>query len=173
MITCQAIEDAKTSGMLIPFVPAVPWASRPRAFLMTKRLDKEIKAGCASPDRKRYERWERLRADMAHYTENGFVSWSFMKWLQPKKFEHWELKSVRPRPSLRVFGRFARPNIFVGTHVVERSPLGAKWSLEWELEKLSCEELWNEAFGGSDPFRSAIYEHYITENASRDLGVPR
>jgi hypothetical protein len=90
-----------------------------------------------------------------------------MKWLDPQKFEHWEIKSRRPRPSLRIFGRFAKPNVFVGTHVVERTRLGAKWSLDWELEKLVCEDEWKAALGEHPPFRGRAYEDYITENAYR------
>ena len=89
-----------------------------------------------------------------------------------KKFEHWELRSVRPRPSLRLFGRFAEPNVFVGTHIVERAPLGAKWSQSWEIEKLICEDEWKQAMGNARPFQSDTYEDYITENSSRCPRVP-
>lgn len=139
---------------------------------MTQRLAHQMSEARSSPDDARVERWERLRADIAHFVENGRVTWSFMRWLDPKKFEHWELRSVRPRPSLRVFGRFAEPDVFVGTHAVERAPLGRKWSLQWELEKLACEEAWNLALAGCEPFRSDTYEDYITENASRFPKVP-
>jgi hypothetical protein len=90
-----------------------------------------------------------------------------MKWLEPKKHEIWELKSVRPRPSLRVFGRFAQANVFVGTHIAERKSLKGKWSLEFELEKLRAEEIWNRIFNTKTPFSASHYEGYITENASR------
>jgi hypothetical protein len=172
MIIRDAVEAAKKSGVLIPFVPPLAWVSKPRAFLMTKRLAGQISDGRASADQKRLERWESLRADIAHYVENGLVTWALLRWLDPKKYEHWELRSRRPRPSLRVFGRFAEPNVFVGTHVVERSPLGTKWSLNWELEKLECEDEWNLALNGCCPFRSCVYEHYITENAYRFPKVP-
>jgi hypothetical protein len=114
------------------------------------------------------ERWDRLRADLSHFVENGLMTWATMKWLDPQKYEHWEFKSRRPRPSLRMFGRFAQPNVFAGTHIVERAPLGAKWSLNWELEKLICEDEWKRALGDDAPFfHGGAYETYITENAYR------
>ena len=172
MVIRDALEGAKASGALIPFVPPLLWVPKPRAFLMTKRLNAEIAEGRSSADPKRQERWERLRADISHFIENGYVTWALMKWLDPKKYEHWELKSVRPRPSLRVFGRFAEPDVFVGTHVVERAPLGAKWTMKWEMEKLICEAEWKNALGDCSPYRSDVYENYITENSSRYPKVP-
>jgi hypothetical protein len=172
MIIRDAIETAKASGALTPFVPPMRWVPGSRAFLMTRRLTGEVAAGIASLDPRRLERWEHLRADISHFVENGLVTWSFMRWLEPKKFEHWELRSVRPRPSLRVFGRFAERDVFIGTHVKERASLGAKWSLNWELEKLVCEDEWRLALDGSAPFRACAYEDYFTENAYRYPMVP-
>jgi hypothetical protein len=165
MIIREAIESAKASGALIPFDPPLRWVSKPRAFLMTERLAREITDGRASLDPRRVERWERLRADISHFVENGLITWAFMRWLDPKKYEHWELRSLRPRPSFRVFGRFAEPDVFVGTHIKERAPLGAKWSLDWEIEKLVCEDEWRAALSDCEPFRSDDYTDYITENA--------
>lgn len=171
MITRGVLESAKTSGSLLPFAPSVGWTATPRAFLMTRRLADQLTSARMSPDQRHVERWERLRADIAHFVENGMVNWAFMKWLEPKKHEIWELRSVRPRPSIRVFGRFAEPDVFVGTHAVERPGLGAKWSLQWELEKLTCEEQWRFAVGDHEPFRASRYEDYITENARREPEV--
>jgi len=128
--------------------------------------------GLASSDRKTIDRWEALTADMAHFVEGGLVTWKFMKWLDPHKHEIWELVSKRPRPSLRVFGRFAMPDVFVASHVNERRLLGGKWSLEFELEKLRTEEIWNE-LTTEPPFSSPEYEDYITENAIKNLKVER
>jgi hypothetical protein len=172
MIIRDAVEAAKASGALIPFVPPISWVSKPRALLMTKRLAGQITGGLSSPDEGRRERWDRLRADLSHFVEGGLTTWATMKWLDPQKYEHWEIKSRRPRPSLRVFGRFAEPNIFVGTHVVERVSLGAKWSLNWEFEKLICEDEWKLALGDAQFFHGDAYEAYITENAYRFPKVP-
>jgi hypothetical protein len=173
MIIREAIEAAKAAGALIPFNPPVGWSSKPRAFLMTQRLADQIADGLASADPRRVERWDRLRADIANFVENGLMTWASMKWLDPHKFEHWEIKSRRPRPSLRIFGRFAEPNVFVGTHIIERTKLGKKWSQEWELEKLACEEGWKRALGNCPPFHGNNYEDYMTENAHRFPEVPQ
>ncbi len=172
MLIHDALERAQASGTLTRFVSPVRGAPPRRVFLMTGRLMAQFDEARSSPDPKRVERWERLAADIAYFIENGRVSWAFMKWLEPRKFEHWELRSVRPRPSLRVFGRFAAPDMFIATHAAERAPLGAKWSLQWELEKLTCEEEWEAALPRVPPFRGERYEDYITENVSIFPRIP-
>ena len=116
------VKDAVHAGKLICFKPSVPWVGEPRVFLKTVLLDGQIDAALTCGDGPRVARWEKLLADISAFVEGALINWALMKWLDPKKYEHWELRSVRPRPSLRVFGRFACPDVFVGTHVVERAP---------------------------------------------------
>ena len=101
-----------------------------------------------------------------------------LKHLKEPKFEHWELISRRPKPSLRVFGRFAKPNVFVGTHVQPRKGLGGMNSAQFEHEKLVCEEHWAAAGLPTQPAPGAFtdapsfrYEAYITENARKTLRI--
>ena len=168
-----AIEAAKRKGLLTPAKPTVSWAGEPRAFLMCRPLVEAIEAGKADPDEKARNRWASLVADIAHFVEGGVINEKLMKPLMPEKFEHWELRSCRPRPSLRVFGRFAKPDVFVGTHVMVRDGLRGMWSFEFEHEKLVCEDHWKAAglpLPFSDPPHFA-YEAYITENAHRTVRV--
>lgn len=175
MLISDAIEAAILAGWLTPARPSVPWAAEPRAFLMCLPLKKAIEIGKGDPNTKLRDRWARLEAAISYFIEGQYVTDDFIKHLRPRKFEHWELKSRKPRPSLRVFGRFVKPNIFVGTHVVPRPLLGGKWSPEFEHEKLVVEDHWRDAglpapFSDSPRFR---YEAYMTENASEKIRVPR
>ena len=170
MLTRDEIEAAKRSGKLVPATPTATWSGSPRVFLLSEELQTAIARGRASNDSKDMERWARLEGDIGHFVSGGLVTWQLMKWLDPHKFEHWTLKSKRPKPSLRVFGRFAMPDVFVGTHVVARSVLKKKWDINWELEKLRCEQIWNECKLGA-PFQAKRYEEYITENARRELEI--
>jgi hypothetical protein len=125
-----------------------------------------------SSDEKTVKRWAQLEADIGHFVRGGYVTENLLKQLKPEKYEHWELVSPRPRPSLRIFGRFAKPNVFVGTHVLERASLGGMWSPQFEHEKLVCEDHWRDV-GLPDPFRGTRYDEYITENATRWPRIPR
>ena len=177
MLIDEAIEAAKAAGLLHPAVPVEPWAPRARAFLMCVPLRDDIEAGKTDPDEKIRSRWAQLEVAISTFVVGGYVTENLVKQLQPPKHEHWELRSRKPKPSLRVFGRFAKPDVFVGTHVMLRKALGGMWSAQFEHEKLVCEAHWRdaglpEARAFTDPplFR---YEAYVTENASRKVQVPK
>jgi hypothetical protein len=146
------------------------WEAAPRAFLQVSELASEIAANRQNTDEKLRARWAKLEADMAHFVEGGYVNWGLMRWLDPQSQEVWELRSVRPKPSIRVFGRFAEPDVFIGTNLAFRASLKGKWSQEFWNEIGECEKIWraltpNEAFAGKE------YADYITENAEKYAGV--
>ncbi len=165
----QALVQALRIGKLVSFLHPLGWEGSSRAFLMTNRLVAQMDAARSSTDLQHQVRWEALRADIAHFVQNGRVDLNMMKWLEPRAHEHWEFRSIRPRPALRVFGRFAAPGVFVATHAVERAALKDKTHLNWELAKLTSEEEWTHALGDQAPFSAADYETYITGNASRTV----
>ncbi len=170
MLSRQETKDLIESGILVPVKSLATWEGEPRAFLLTKDLAKQVAAGRADPDRKIAARWAKLDADMAHFVEGGYVNWGLMKWLDPKKQEVWELRSVRPKPSIRVFGRFAEPNVFIGTNLAYRGNLKAKWSTEFWNAIFECEKIWK-SFTKNNPFSGEKYTDYITTNSGRRVGV--
>jgi hypothetical protein len=174
MLIDGVIEAAKAAGKLIAVRPVAVWVGEPRAFLMCEPLYRALNCGKVSPDESVRNRWATLEAAMSHFVEGGLVTEDLMKQLKPEKYEHWELRSRKPRPSLRVFGRFAKPDVFVGTHVDRRDRLGGMWSPEFEHEKLVCEDHWKTA-GLLPPFshHEFLYEAYITENARRKLRMEK
>jgi hypothetical protein len=85
--------------------------------------------------------------------------------------EVWEFRSVDPVPAIRVFGRFARRNVFVGTHWHYRVPLGEFGSLEWRREIRRCKHIWNRILGSRDPLHGVNVHDYIS-NPVVDLRDP-
>lgn len=173
MLTSPEIEVAKARRLLFPVTPSEAWIGKPRAFLMCKPLFDELENGRKDEDEKVRQRWAKLEAAMIHFVENGRMTNRLLKQLDPPKFEHWELVNKKPRPSLRVFGRFALPDVFIGTHVKVRKGMGGKWSFQFEHEKLVCEDHYtnaglSEAFSDPPHFE---YGSYITENASASIRV--
>jgi hypothetical protein len=146
---------------------------------MCKPLYEAIDEGKLDADEGARDRWAQLEADIGSFIEGGLMTDKLIKQLKDEKYEHWELISRRPKPSLRVFGRFAKPDVFVGTHVVMRKLMGGMWSPQYEHEKLVSEDHWKAAGLPIEPFPGAFtdapffrYERYITENARRKLEVP-
>lgn len=148
---------------------------------MCKPLNDSILAGRLMPEEKDRKRWAALEGAMIHFNEGGLITRQRLKPLEEKKFENWELINKRPRPSLRVFGSFAKPNVFIGTHVQLRNQLGGMNSLEFELERIESEKVWKatglpmRADGRPDAFSDAPhfrYTKYITENAQEKVQIP-
>lgn len=168
-----AIKVAIANGKLVPVKPIASWAAEPRVVLLCKPIREAMDAGKEDLDEKERQSWAKVEAAFSHFIEGGYVTDNLVKQLQPSKFEHWEFRCRRPRPSIRVFGRFGMPDVFVATHHMPRNLLGGMWSPEFEHEKLVCEQHWNDAGLGtvySDLGRFR-YEAYITENASRKLEI--
>jgi hypothetical protein len=142
-------------------------------------LRNALESGKCSEDEKERQSWAALEAGMQSFVEGAYITSNRLKQLRDFKREHWEFINKRPSPSMRVFGRFAMPDVFVGTHVELRKKLGGMWSLNFELEKLVCEEHWIRAGLPDEPFPVGAftdapnfeYEAYITENASRKIRV--
>jgi hypothetical protein len=168
------INEAVRAGRLIKAQPIAPWAPQPRVFLMCTPLWSAIIEGRGQSTAGQRDRWAKLQADISHFIEGGRITEDRFKQLDDAKHENWELRSVKPKPSLRVFGRFAEPDVFVGTHVKQRKDLSGKWDLDWELEKLICEDHWKNA-GLPEPFTAPPdykYSDYITENAEKKHAIP-
>ncbi len=147
---------------------------------MCKPLYEAIEQGRTNPEAATRRRWAQLEADIGTFVEGGFITDKLVKQLKDPKYEHWELISRRPAPSLRVFARFAKPDVLVGTHACQRQQLGGMWSAAFEHEKLVCEDHWKAAGLPTTPPPGAFtaapdfaYERYITENARRKLEVPK
>jgi hypothetical protein len=169
MLIRERIKVHRLSGRLIPVKPRTAWSGEPRCFLLEKDLHATIVANRSLPEK--FDRWAKLEADMSHFVEGGYINWGLMKWLDPQKQEVWELKSVRPKPSIRVFGRFAEPNVFVGTNLQFRTDLKEKWSKEFWEEIFKCGEIWKSLFDDEGPFKGKLYTDYITVNAGKRVGV--
>lgn len=176
MLIDDAIEAAKAAGLLRPAAPIESWEPRPRVFLMCEPLWLAIEAGGVDLDEAVRKRWAQVEANISTFIVGGRMTENLIKQLQPPKFEHWELVCRKPKPSLRVFGRFAKANVFVGTHVKPRRGMGGMWSPQFEHEKLVCEDHWKGAGLPADGFFSDPphfrYEAYITKNATRNVRVP-
>ena len=127
MLIPAPVKEAVRKGLLVPAKPIAAWAAEPRVVLLCEPIRTAIEAGRVHPDEKERQCWAKVEAAFSHFIEAGLVTENLVKQLQPPKFEHWEFRCRRPRPSIRVFGRFAMPDVFVATHPMPRSLLGGMW----------------------------------------------
>lgn len=173
MLIPVAVKKAKAAGKLIPAKPVTDWEGEPRAILLCRPIQEALEAGRRDPDEKERQKWAKVEAAFSHFIEGGWVDENLVKQLRPYKFEHWEFRCRRPRPSIRVFGRFAMPDVFIATHPMPRTLLGGMNSPQFEHEKLVCEDHWSAA-GLGPPFTDVPlfrYEEYVTINAARKARI--
>lgn len=103
-----------------------------------------------------------LRQDLDRFSAGGPIEWDYIKPLEPRSEEVWEIKSVKPSPSLRVFGRFAMQDVFVVTHYWPRIPLLGFGSVYWKAEIRRCKQTWNNLFGTFAPHTGTTIHDYVS-----------
>ena len=173
MLITEQIEAALQSGSLVQAKPIAAWEGVPRVVLMCKPIFESLETGRQSIDEAERQCWAKVEAAFSHFIAGGLVTEQLLKQLKDYKNEHWAFRCRNPRPSIRVFGRFAMPDVFVATHAVSRTALRGMWSPEFEHEKLVCEEHWSNA-GLGEPFSDPPkfrYSEYISGEATRKLAI--
>ena len=90
--------------------------------------------------------------------------------LEPPPEEIWEFRITEPVPQLRVFARFAAPDILVATAAVNRDRLGRAFSRSqkqnkaWTEAMYGCISEWTRLFGRTEAFRGRVIADYVSEN---------
>jgi hypothetical protein len=117
------------------------------------------------PDQRDAGRWARLEAFLSHFVEGGLIDDKYMcPLIRPARWV-WEIRSRRPRPSLRVFGRFAEIDVFVATNVGVRRELGGLGTREWRDEIVACTTRWRQLFPAHQPIQSDDIHECVSDNA--------
>jgi hypothetical protein len=106
-------------------------------------------------------------ADLGRYCKGFIVSAtrrlngkSDFKWLTGHD-EVWVLSFRQPPPGWRVFGRFAKPNVFVGLCYYDREELGDL--VAYNAAAKALVKKWDLAFPGVEPFRGQSFGDYLGE----------
>jgi len=139
--------------------------------------------GCCDEEE---DRFGNLQLDLEHFVEGGVISMGFTPHqhrdayigrLCPTSDGTWEIRSRAPSPGLRVFGRFAKKDVFIAFDYEFRSvkpfwgdknkkPLGDNNNYEYEVALLNTMQMWDEIFSGTEPIKGDNWREYITR------GVP-
>ena len=82
--------------------------------------------------------------------------------LSPPNDEIWELRSQAPPPGLRLFGRFAERDCFIGLICLERKSLGGKSNNIWNWVSNSIKSKWQNLFPAYSPFSGDTVNDYLT-----------
>lgn len=90
---------------------------------------------------------------------------SDFKWLRGHR-EVWVLSFRKPPPGWRIFGRFARKNLFVALRYYEREQLPDNILYQQAARDLIAD--WEARFPGTEPYRGSRFEDYFGDMVRND-----
>ena len=76
--------------------------------------------------------------------------------------EVWELRSRDPKPSIRIFGRFAGKDAFIATNLEFRKLMGGLRSRAFAVERRICVTTWNRLFPYLEPHTGNSVHDYVS-----------
>lgn len=137
---------------LFPLIPKSPGTAPRRAMLVTEEIMSLLAATHTEPEME--DRMGILQADLELFAEGQSIDPKYLFRLYPASDAVWEIRSVRPEPSIRVLGLFAIKNVFVATNIALRENLGGWQSREWKDVKRTARARWNQLFHTYQPIPS-------------------
>lgn len=116
------------------------------------------------------ERFSAFYADLDLYTGGEELRKKYFKPILPRggkiknKFQDgiFEIKSVKPKPGLRLFGRFAFRNCFIGMVLDWRAYYGEFESAEYKRLKQNLSQQWNGLFNPYSALPGGSLRDYVS-----------
>ena len=169
MSILDQLNIAVQSDWLVNVEPTLPGTPRRRVIFAAKKLWDDW---CADLEKKDTAmRTSNLMANLDYFLSGGRVTIgrrkftdSFLKLLCPGQDEVWEIRSTSPKPSIRVFGRFAAQDVFVATNFEYRNRMHGFGSKEFSQAIETCKSEWRKAMSTYQPLTGAYPNEYISEN---------
>jgi hypothetical protein len=163
------IKFREDEGRLFRVKPQIPGTPEPRIIYVTTDVKLEIFGD--TDDTPQNPRMGRLHADLDRFIAGAEIAVggrrhksAYIKQLEPERDGVWEIRSVDPDPQFRLFGRFADTDVFVATHLMQRSWLGVFQSFSWRQSIRRSKAIWGALFV-SWPAKDGDHIHdYISEN---------
>jgi hypothetical protein len=176
MSILEEVNDLCRRGELFRLLPPIasPLPQRGRLLYVSSEIQNWLIGPW--PDEGQEYRWKVLRADLEAFVEGKRMTLSRNRQLAPRTHCHlaqlkrpaeevWEFRLRRPKPSIRVFGRFAARDFFVALTWTYRLDLGPQGSEVWDSEKQRCVAEWRRLFFGAtyQPLTNGSYpDDYIS-----------
>lgn len=137
-------------------------------------VSEEIKAKIQGPwgDKGDEYRSGKVHADLMAFTSKHMMvvarnprqgGASDMSRLLPPDREVWDIRSVDPKPGIRILGRFAEKDVFIGLTWEIRLYLKNFDSREWRDAIVRCAREWSLLFPAYAPLTGDYFGHYLTD----------
>ena len=112
-----------------------------------------------------------LQADLDYFMDGrrldlrplgNIREYAYMAVLEPVHNDIWEIRSIDPKPSIRLFGSFVKRNQFVVFTWAWRKELGGRYAKEWRAVIQEFKEEWQAYFGALRPLSGSYPDAYLT-----------
>ncbi len=149
---------------------AFPGLPERRILYISEQLRLLITGQAVGMDIRTLGRWLSARAVLESFVDGRWMtvkskqkSRAQFTILCPHADEIWEIRDVKPRPSLRILGSFAYKDLFIALAPYERSALGAKGSPEWARALQEYKTQWSWLFDGHRPMSGSFPNDYFSD----------
>jgi hypothetical protein len=160
----MSIEDLIThkvsAGMLFPLIPRASGSAPRRAMFVSEDIWSLLSTEHQDDDME--DRLGILQADLEQFAEGRSIDPKYLFLLYPASEGVWEIRSVRPDPSIRVLGFFAKLDVFIATNLALRENLGGWESRDWKDVKRLARTRWGHLFHTYQPLKSEKLSDLVT-----------
>lgn len=176
----DVLRDQLTERRLFVLEPSVPGSPTARTMVLSKEVMDLLTEPwpCAAAAR----RLPRLRADLESFVAGEVISAclvpykaknAYMGRLDKPRDEVWDVRSRDPSPGLRILGRFAEQDVFVGLscwprsivlQYLSRPPLLDGASKEWSDGIKECKAEWRRLFDPYPAHTGTEVHDYLSAN---------
>jgi len=154
------IETAIEQKRLFPLIPRARGESARRAMFLSEGLRDLLTETHTDPQLE--NRLGALQADLELFVTGQPIHPKYLFLLYPAFEGVWEIRSVRPNPSIRVLGLFIERDVFIATNYALRESLGGWQSREWKRFRRAAQTEWRNLFYSYEPLRSPIIHDVVT-----------
>jgi hypothetical protein len=167
------IQNRVAEGRMLHLPHSIPSAERKRDMFVSEEVGQVV----MPPWETNVDglRFSMLRAHLDVFTSGGLISIAsdpyskpkatYMARIDPPADEVWDIRSIDPRPAIRVLGCFAETDLFVALTWEYRMNLGGPDSKEWRDFREKCKAKWRGLFPAYQPFTGETANEYVSENA--------
>lgn len=157
-------------GEIALWEPNLPGDSCLRTLFITR----EVNDGFDSKtwiDPQDADRYAKLEADFDRFISGDTISigWNpfdkdpgaFMARVDPTDYGIWTIRSVAPKPGLRVLGAFCEIDVFIAMQVYARKDLGGPKDRRWAAARENAIARWNDLFAPRKPLVGGdVHDHF-------------
>lgn len=168
------LQERFSSGCIRLWEPLIAGEPSKRTLFITREINDEFdehtwnepsladRYAALSADFDRYVLGETIPIGLVPYNKSNSA---FMARIDPVEYGIWTIRSVAPKPAIRVFGAFCEQDTFVALLTRQRAALGGPNSNEWGKAREAAITAWNTLFPGEQRLIGDSLNVYFSEKA--------